>query len=107
MNETKFVNCEQYVLARMFAAEQENDGLKAKVTDQEATIKHLTKCYKTVVELIQRHATVKFASNGIDRYVHMDCPWEKYDDDFALWVEMFGLTVPETNIETNNTEEEN
>lgn len=104
MKETKFINCEQYVLARMFAAEEENEGLKAKVADHEATIKYLTERYDTLVNLIQSKASVKIAS-GTDRFIYIDCPWEKYDEEFMQWVELLGLEIPE--ITTNTNEEEN
>lgn len=105
MKEAKFINCEQYVLARMFSAEEENEGLKAKVADHEETIKYLTERYATLLNLIQSKASVKFASNGVGRYIHIDCPWETYDKEFDQWIELLELELPE--VTTNTNEEEN
>ena len=105
MKETKFVNCEQYVLARMLSVEEENERLKVKVDSQKATIEYLTERYNTLLSIIKSKASVKVATNGTDRFVSIDCPWERYDDEFDQWVALLELELPEINTDTN--EEEN
>ena len=105
MNETKFINCEQYVLARMFKLEQENEALKAKVADHEATIRANNERHDELMALIKKNAKVKLASTGTDRYIDISSVWEKYDGtDYDQLVALLELEVPE--IE-NTAEEEN
>lgn len=105
MDETKFINCEQYVLARMFKLEQENEALKAKVADHEATIRANNERHDELKALIKKNAKVKFASTGTDRYIDISSVWEKYDGtDYDQLVALLELEV--TEIE-NTTEEEN
>lgn len=105
MDEMKFINCEQYVLARMFKLEQENEALKAKVADHEATIRANNEHHDELMVLIKKNAKVKLACNGTDRYIDISSVWEKYDGtDYDQLVALLELEVPE--IE-NTTEEEN
>ena len=105
MDEMKFINCEQYVLARMFKLEQENEALKAKVADHEATIRANNEHHDELMALIKKNAKVKLACNGTDRYIDISSVWEKYDGtDYDQLVALLELEVPE--IE-NTTEEEN
>lgn len=105
MDEVKFINCEQYVLARMFKLEQENEALKAKVADHEATIRTKDERHGELMALIKKNAKVKLASTGTDRYIDISSVWEKYDGtDYDQLVALLELEVPE--IE-NTTEEEN
>lgn len=105
MDEMKFINCEQYVLARMFKLEKENEALKAKIADHEATIRASRERYDELMALIKRDAEVKIACNGIDRYIEIPCVWEKYDCiDYGKLIALLELKVPEIK---NNTEEEN
>ena len=109
MKETKFINCEQYVLARMFNAEEENEKLKVKVAAQEDVIKYLTERYDEVLSVIQKSMTVCIDSIGKHRYISVASPWEQYDDNFDQWVELFGLELPElpTESDTDTNEEDN
>lgn len=105
MDEMKFINCEQYVLARMFKLEQENEALKAKVADHEATISANNERHDELMALIKKYAKVKVACNRTDRYVDISSVWEQYDGtDYDQLVALLELEVPE--IE-NTTEEEN
>lgn len=104
MDEVKFINCEQYVLARMFKLEQENEALKAKIADHEATIRVKDERHDELMALIKKNAKVKIF--GDSRYVDITDVWEKYDGaEFDQLVALLELEVPE--IETTTTEEEN
>jgi hypothetical protein len=106
MDEVKFINCEQYVLARMFKLEQENEALKAKVADHEATIRANNERHDELMSLLKKGFKVKVACNGTDRYVDFSSVWETYDGtEFDQLVALLELEVPE--IENTTTEEEN
>ena len=90
----------------MFKLEQENEALKAKVADHEATIRTKDERHGELMALIKKNAKVKLACNGTDRYVDLGDAWEKYDGtDYDQLVALLELEVPE--IENTTTEEEN
>lgn len=102
MNETKFINCEQYVLARLAKLEQENEALKVKIAEHENATSIAEGKFFELKKLVTKNATVKVASNGTDRYIDIPTVWEKYDDHYDQLVALLELEVPEINI----TEEE-
>lgn len=95
MNETKFINCEQYVLARLFKMEQENEVLKAKLAEQEDATRIAEGKFVELKKLVTQGAGVKVASNGTDRYISLPSVWEKYDDHYDQLVALLELEVPE------------
>lgn len=100
MKETKFINCEQYVLAKMFSAEKENEELKERLAEYESTIKCLTEQYNTLSNLIRNGTEVKIASNGNDIYISLPTVWEKYDADFDTYVRLLELELPDITTTT-------
>lgn len=104
MDEIKFINCEQYVLARLFKLEQENEKLKAELADAETAIRQKDDKFNTLLNNIKRGTKVKLGCNGTGRYIDIPSVWEQYDDNFELLVELLELELPEP---INNTKEEN
>lgn len=111
MKETKFINCEQYVLARMFQLEQENEALRDEVTvlantvhAREDVITKQTELFHEVMGLLR--PIIRQSSYDGTPFIECETIWKTYEPaDFERFLELTGLTVPEDT--TDNTKEEN
>ena len=102
MKETKFINCEQYVLAKLFATETENESLKSQLDTYGKIISNLNERYDT---LIRKLAAVRVTSNN-EVFINFDSLWERYEnEEFHQWMKLLELEYPKIN--TNTNEEEN
>lgn len=89
MKETKFVNCEQYVLARMFSLEEEMQVMRKQVEELNSALA----IKNAVLATIKAYASVN--THNDDVFINFMSVWEEYDrEDFKFLMKELDLKMP-------------
>jgi hypothetical protein len=89
MKETKFVNCEQYVLARMFSLEEEMQVMRKQIEELKSAL--ATK--NAVIATIKAYTNVN--THNDDVFINFMSVWEEYDnEDFKFLMKELDLKMP-------------
>lgn len=89
MKETKFVNCEHYVLARMCSLEEEMQVMRKQIEE----LKSALDVKNAVIATIKAYANVN--THNDDVFINFMSVWEDYDrEDFEFLMKELDLKMP-------------